>query len=200
MTDEEHAGQGFHVDQARAMKAELERELEERKRVYPGLVKKGRLKQEEADRRIALFEEIRADLAQAFHPDIMQRFDLARSDRKFAWREKIAELRRELALRERFYPDRISKGRLTEGLARQRIADMQLVHDLFWRKMFRFEPEGELAREALAEYVRRQEAGTLKHGFQDLRESEGYAALQEEMYQHMRMIAAEPRKQAELQL
>src|SRR5690606_34803947 len=109
MTDEEHAGAGFTHDQARAMKAELERELADRRRFYPGMIEKGRLDPQEADRRIALFADMLADHPRAFHPDLHQRRELPLADRRFSWRDKIAELRRELALRERFYPDRVAK-------------------------------------------------------------------------------------------
>lgn len=49
--------------------AELRRELRQRENVYPRLVLSGRLKQEKADRQIAILEAIAADYAEAIDAD-----------------------------------------------------------------------------------------------------------------------------------
>jgi len=209
MTDEEHAGAGFTHDQARAMKAELERELGDRRRFYPGMIDKGLLDPRDADRRIALFADMLEDHGRAFHPDFQQRRELPLSNRRFTWREKIAELRRELALRERFYPDRITKGRLTEDESRRRIAALQLVHDLYWKRCHCWEPDGELAREAHAERIRQCESGEMAKAAQAAREHyqrhksfppsppppPGDLAMREEMQAHLRDLVDEGRQE-----
>lgn len=197
-TAEEHAGAGFHVDQARAMKAELERELGEQRRYYPGMVGKGRLDPQEAERRIALFAELLEDCGRAFHPDVMQRRELPLAARRFSWREKIAELRRELAVRERFYPDRVAKGRITEAEARGRSAALQLVHDLYWRKAHCWEPDGDQARALHADFVRRFEAG--EDRLELIRSPEWDRTVRAELYTHLRALENERAQQSELAL
>lgn len=195
MTDEEHAGFGFTHDQARAMRAELERELEDRRRYFPGMIRKASMTEQDADRRLALWRDLIADLARAFNPDVMQRRELPLSDRRFSWREKIAEIRRELALRDAVYPDRIAKARMTEAEAKRRCDTLQLVHDLYWRKCLCWEPEGELARKHHAECVRRFEAGD-RSGWPT--PPPGQDEMREELRAHMLATLAEPTKQAEL--
>lgn len=197
MTDEEHAGFGFTHDQAKAMRAELERELEDRRRYFPGMIRKARMTEQEADRRLALWRDLIDDLARAFNPDVMQRRELPLSDRRFSWREKIAEIRRELALRGAVYPDRVAKARMTRAEADKRCALLRLVHDLYWRKCLCWEPEGELARKHHAEYVRRFEAGD-RAGLPE--PPPGEAEMREELQAHMQATLAEPTMQAELAL
>lgn len=50
-------------------RAEIEREIKMRRRVYPRWVADGRMKQTDADRRIAILEAIAADYAE---PDLFE--------------------------------------------------------------------------------------------------------------------------------
>ncbi len=124
-------GDHWGIPNAAELVAELERELADRRRFYPGMVDKGRMLKADADYQLAIFAEILADLAVAFGPPP---WILAAP--RFAWGEKVKALWRELELRRRFYPDRIAKGRMTQDQAHQQFARLEAVHTLYWHQMF----------------------------------------------------------------
>lgn len=214
MTDEEHAAYGFTWDQARSMRAELERELGDRRRYYPAMIRKARMTEPEAARNIAIFQAMLADTALAFAADLTKRRGLPLADRQFHYREKVAEIRRELAMRERVYPDRIAKHRLTEQDAKARNMALQLVHDLYWRKGFAWEPESELAREEIARRIRAWDSGETHRSASEARDhyqrtgtfpplpapTDAELELRNELQQHFNQVQAEPVKQTELAL
>lgn len=98
--------------------AEIGRELEQRRRVYPDRVAKLRMTQAEADYQIAIFTAIAADVAAMTVP--MRHYVPA--THSFSWDERMKALQRELDYRRRFYPEWIAKMRLSQAKADHQIA------------------------------------------------------------------------------
>lgn len=124
----------------RGMIAELERELEQRRRHYPDRVRKGDMTQEDADYRTAILAEIRADMNVAFHPKpwtVPTGMNLV--EPQFPWAAKVKELERTLAARDRHYPVQVRKGELTEADAAAQLDALRHVRDLYAVKLFGYE-------------------------------------------------------------
>lgn len=100
--------------------AEIERELAERRAVYPGLVRRGSLSAADADRQIATLAA--AGRAIGGTPDASGP----------AWRDMVAELRREIALRRRLYPRWLAEKRIAEPAARKQIEGIEAAHWRLW--------------------------------------------------------------------
>lgn len=194
MNDSDHAGAGFTIDQANTMRAELEREIDQRVKFYPGMIAKQRLTQAEADSRIAIMREMLTDLGRALHPDPRQRRELPLADRAFSWREKIGELERELTMRRKVYPARVAKARMTQAEMDSRIETLQLVHDLYWRRQHCWEPDGPAARDAHAQMIKRfDETGNC-----NMPETAGLLSMRLEFATHFRAVLPPPPEQQEL--
>lgn len=120
------------AEQRDAVVAELERELENRGRVFPDRVGKGRMTEQEADYQLAIWREILDNVAQglgaSWHVDGL----------RFPWLDKVKALNRELDYRQRLFPDWIAKGRLDQATADRRVELIEMVRDLYWRHMFAY--------------------------------------------------------------
>lgn len=134
-------GWTFTLDQVRGMIAELERELDQRRSHYPERVRKGDMLAADADYRIGILAEIRADLNVAFHArpwTVPTGLNLI--EPQYPWPAKVKELERVIAQRERHYPDKIRKGELLEGDAKAQLAALEQVHRLYHRLLFGYVP------------------------------------------------------------
>ena len=119
-----------------ALLAELDREAEARARAYPGMVDKGRMTKADADHRCAILAEIRGDVAAK--TEIR-----APAPGAFRWKDKLAELDREIELRDRVYPEWVGKGRMTQADADRQRGALEAVRSLYWDQMLAWElPEG----------------------------------------------------------
>ena len=132
-----------HAPSFAQVRAELARELDQRRRFTPDRVAKGRLSQDQADHQIAVFAAIAQDLEAVIAirvPQLVTGGPLSgRADWEghsaagpnistgtplttLSWSEKRNALNRELDYRRRFYPDWIAKGRLAQGAAQHQLA------------------------------------------------------------------------------
>lgn len=114
--------------------AELRREVEARRRIYPDWITRGRITQAEADHQIALFEAIGADVeryARFVQTRTLPTRILAARAHPFTWHQRREALRREQALRATAYPDWIAKRRLEQAEATRRNHILAAVTDLF---------------------------------------------------------------------
>ena len=106
-----------------AMKAEAGIEMDRRRDTYPKLVAKGRLSRVDADRELRVWCAIAEDWGAA------QRspgFPIA------TWTEMAHCLRREIALRRKFYPGWVEAGRIDAAEAEARLLLVETWHDLLW--------------------------------------------------------------------
>lgn len=112
--------------------AEVRQELAEREGFYRRLVAKGTMAQADADRHIAIFAAIAADLT----ADARSAGQLPSST--FAWDAKVRELRRELALRRNRWPKRIDapSDPLDQATAVRRMERLEAVHFRYWVELF----------------------------------------------------------------
>lgn len=101
-----------HAPTFAQVRAELARELQARRRLYPDRIAKGRMDPQEADFQQAIIAAIAQDLDAVIAVAVPQ---LPR--RAFTWAQKRQALLRELEYRARFYPEWIAKGRLTRDQA-----------------------------------------------------------------------------------
>lgn len=118
--------------------AELARELASRRSVYPEQIAKGRMTQAEADYQIAVMETVAGEWRDRDHVR-------ARDHSPFTHAERLACIERELAYRQRLYPQWIAKGRLEAERAAHRITALEAVRDLYvhghgWRASTGIEP------------------------------------------------------------
>lgn len=115
-----------------ATEAELRRELGQRRAVYPGRVAARRMLQAEADDQLALAAAWIEDAARVrtsfFSPPWSAPVEPAHG---LSWRVRRSGLLRELALRGRFFPGWIAKGKLTSAQADHRIACLERLLELY---------------------------------------------------------------------
>ncbi len=104
--------------------AEITRELGQRRRVYPDRVAKLRMTEADAQYQLAIFAAIGADIAR------MQMPAPGAAAHGFSWGERRKALERELDYRTRFYPEWISKLRLTQAKADHQ---MDCLKAILWR-------------------------------------------------------------------
>lgn len=119
------------AEQRDAVVAELERELENRGRVFPDRVGKGRMTEQEADYQLEIWREILDNVAQGLGAPSWWL-----DGHRFPWLDKVKALNRELDYRRRLFPDWIAKGRLDQASADRRVELVEMVRDLYWRHMF----------------------------------------------------------------
>ncbi len=132
-------GEGWGIEDADAIAAELDRALANRIETYPGLVAKNRLHQDEADYLLALLREIRTDLDVAFGPP-----PWLLPEAKFDWRTKVNWMKAELERLELAAPKRIAAGTLEPLEAERSLFAMRQLVRLFWEKGFGWvPPDGE---------------------------------------------------------
>jgi hypothetical protein len=131
---------------------EIARELDHRRAIYPRRVDKGRMTSQDADRGIDAFAAIAADLRVealwtvwgATQPGTAADVDARRAYRHahdqaapllaaFTWSQLVGALRREIALRRKFYPQWVASGTLGKADARHRLERIEAVHFQWWR-------------------------------------------------------------------
>lgn len=136
-----------HAPTFAQVRAELARELQQRRRLYPDRVAKGRMSAPEAERQIALIAAIAADLDAVIAVAVPQRMAELNGARRhgagtanistgtpaatFSWSQKRNALLRELDYRTRFYPEWIAKGRLLEADAARQCAALRAMLALY---------------------------------------------------------------------
>lgn len=103
---------------------EVERELTFRRRTYPDRINSGRMKQSDADYQLAIFAAIGADILRMAHSGPSATPDASHA---FSWTERRKALERELDYRDRFYPQWIGGGRLTQARADQQRFALQAI-------------------------------------------------------------------------
>jgi polyhydroxyalkanoate synthesis regulator phasin len=187
-----YEGQGWGVWDAAALVAEIDRDLGEREVVYPELVKKGRIAEQEAAYRMSVIRDMRDDLTFAFRPladgEIAGSWE--RADPRVTWCEKVAWINRELADRQDRFPELVKKGRMTKDEAERRLEAVEHLRRLYWDRMFQWQPPEGPAREYLAAL----RATTLAGGYDALariRKSEGQQIYREHVRRHLAIVASE---------
>jgi len=189
------------AEQRDAIVAELERELENRAKVFPDRVSKGRMTEQEAGYQLAIWREILDNVAECLGAPHWHVQSI-----RFPWRDKVKALERELDYRLRLYPDWIGKGRIDQAAADRNLAIVEATRDLFHRHLFAFIPEPGPA----LDYVTALRAGPWSGGApgagaymgEDLKTHPGRLALQDLTIAHIEMIDAADSndQQQELQL
>lgn len=114
-----------------ARRAEIERELHRRRPYYTKRVDLRRMTQTEADHEIDCMKAILADLDG----------DMS-AGAAFSWEAKIHCLRREIAMRRKFYPEWIVKGSVDKAQAKLQLERIEAVHFAYWRHMDHWRPDG----------------------------------------------------------
>lgn len=104
---------------AAAVLAECARELEQRRGFYPGRVAEGRMSQAEADHQLAVAAAWHEDMQRIIASDYTAQA-LAPARHAISWAARREGLRRELALRARVFPGRVSEGRMSQQQADHR--------------------------------------------------------------------------------
>lgn len=131
--------------------AEMERELLQRRTVYPGRVEKGIMDRAAAEHGIdiahALTEDLRADAmigqivnmpagatppADAWSAYNHQRSQADAALRAFRWPDIVAALQQDIAHRRDYYPRWVSRGTLDPTAARQQLERIEAVHFRWW--------------------------------------------------------------------
>lgn len=112
---------------------ELEEELRHRRPFYARMVARGTMAAQEAERHLALWEAVIADVAAA--PGAGS--GASRACRPFLWHEKVRELRRELQLRRNAWPRKIGSPTLPISAAQAalRMERLEAVHWRYWVKL-----------------------------------------------------------------
>ena len=108
----DHPAHFHHAPSFAALRAELVREAEARRRTYPGQIDKGRMTAQDAAWQHGVLAAIVQDLAAVIAVAVP-----ALPPSPYSWADKRSALTRELDQRRRFYPGWIAKGRLDEGQA-----------------------------------------------------------------------------------
>lgn len=128
----------YHPDVTYAMiRAELQRELAARGRLYPRRVESGRLTQADAARECELIAAMIADVATmaSYHPadaqNVTWRVEPRLSDHPHTWEQRRLALHRELDLRLRLYPQWIAEGRLTQLNATRQFATLDCLLEIY---------------------------------------------------------------------
>jgi hypothetical protein len=101
-------------------------EYAQRNRHYPRRIEAGKMSQIEADKQQGVMRAIVNDLRppkDAHNPQ---------SD-AFTWADKVHALRREIALRRRYYPTWVADGRMTAAAAREALETFEGIHENYWR-------------------------------------------------------------------
>ena len=124
-----------------AIRAELQRELAARGRLYPKRVESGRLTPADAARECELIAALLADVATmaSYHAadaqNVTWRVEPRLSDHGHTWEQRRFALHRELDLRRRLYPQWIAEGRLTQPDADRQLTTLDCllsVYDEGW--------------------------------------------------------------------
>lgn len=106
-----------------AMRREAADELAYRTDHYPAMVKKARMKPAVATHELRVWRAIAEDWGAAPRSP---GFPIA------TWTEMVHSLRREIALRRKFYPARVAERRLDAVAAERKLLLVETWHDLLW--------------------------------------------------------------------
>lgn len=109
-----------------ALRAELAREAEARRRTYPGQIDKGRMTAADATWQHGVLAAIQQDCEAVIALAVP-----ALPACPYTWADKRGALTRELEQRRRFYPGWIAKGRLTADQAARQIAPLAAMLALY---------------------------------------------------------------------
>ncbi len=134
---------------------ELTRELEARRNGYPRRIQKGQLHRLDAERQIDLLHAIRDDFSwlaafAVWHAGQEPVMPAALAEKrnaaeaamlKYRWSDIVAELRREILLRRRYYPKWIAGGTLDRTTARRQLERIEAAHFTYWRDGRFFMPD-----------------------------------------------------------
>jgi hypothetical protein len=134
-------GEAWGIRNAIELVREIDRDLAEREAQYPEQVRKGRLNSREADARLAIIRDIRADLLFAFAPLGGGEIRGQRLEPALAWRSKVRWISAELEERRDRSEELIRKGRLDRNQAQRSISALEQLRRLYWEKLFMWEPE-----------------------------------------------------------
>ena len=123
----------------RALAAEIDREISARLGTYPARVESGRMTQAEMDWQLQLarawredvdrMEAARRPLSEGRPAVALANIPAAHHD--IAWRPRRAALLREIEQRQRFYPEWIDKGRMTDAQAKARLEAAECLLALY---------------------------------------------------------------------
>lgn len=130
---------------------ELNQELEWRRAVYPRQVERKTMTKPEADLHIDILAAIRDDLNHVYH--------VARQTwvgQRHGWATKVAELRRELAIRRGAWPRRIANvaDPMSSGVAVRRMEALEALHFKYWMELFGSDREFPGVGEAVLDAIR----------------------------------------------
>lgn len=133
-------------------RAELEAELDRRKRLYPRSVERGTMTAATMEHELAVFAAMVDDYRRSLQDPRPFTLD---------WRSRIIALRRELAMRRAAYPKWVASGSnpLTQVDATARLERLDAVYHQYWRWLFCFDAPAmtlDLDATARAAELRRQ--------------------------------------------
>lgn len=111
--------------------AELRRELQQRRRFFPGRVKEGRMSQQEADAQLGMVGAWLEDVGRMHARWVEQRRELGKPAHGMTWNARRAGILREIDYRERFYPQWVKDGRILEDEAAHRIACLFCLLEIY---------------------------------------------------------------------
>lgn len=139
---------------------EVARELEQRRKGYPARMERGLLSTTDAERGLNAFAAILADLraeeatntwhaasaGTAQEADAWAALQLAKANAApllaaFTWSQLVSALRREIAIRRKYYPQWVKAGTMNDSDARHRIERIEAVHFDWWRWGRHFMPD-----------------------------------------------------------
>lgn len=105
----------------KALAGEARDELARRRASYPGRVTKGRMTRAEADRELRVWGSVLRSIEGGDYVTPVA-----------SWTEQAHALRREIALRRKFYPQWIAAGRLDADAAARGLFLVEQWHDILW--------------------------------------------------------------------
>jgi hypothetical protein len=132
-----------------AMRVEVGDELARRRSTYPGLIAKGRMSRADADRELRVWQAIAEDWRAAPRS---AGYPIA------TWTEMVHALRREIALRRKFYPQWVEARRLDVDEAERKLMLVERWHDLLWHGRGADAAAARVERDRLLEQEHRQAA------------------------------------------
>lgn len=190
---------GWGVRDVIALVQEIDRDLADREAQYPSLVAKGRMDRREADARLAISRDIRADLLFAFAPLGDGEIRGERLEPAIAWRSKVRWINGELEERRSRSAELIRKGRLDERIAERAIAALEQLHRLYWARLFMWEPEPASQAAAYLEAIRKLHPNATERR-RELFNGELGRAYRQTVREHVAAVELEsdPQRQGEL--
>ncbi|MCW2410849.1 MULTISPECIES: hypothetical protein [unclassified Sphingobium] len=132
-----------------AIVEELARELHMRRHHYPDRIASGKMTREGANREISIMAAIHADLAAdlLLTPGTEDAAAKARREAderlaSFGWGELVSCLRREIAMRRKFYPRMLATGDRSPADLRAQLERLEAAHFYYWALGRAWWPDG----------------------------------------------------------